>query len=788
MRVLFCEVGHHGGSVKRLLTLLRGLDQTKYQPGVLTFFRTGAAARLLDIPGVFPHASLGLTRDPAPDPLVRGGRVSWPTIFALRYLWQALGVLRQQRPNIVYLNNTPYSHLPMIVACLLLRLPFICHMRDSVRLTRADRWSLKRASRVVVLSNAALELYASQGVDRKKLRVVYNGISPEELDRELADTAAPGRPQARNLLLTGSLIPRKRQLLALQALERLVPDFPDVRLTLLGDGPDRGMLETWVHQHGLEEHVRMVGWTDDVRSHLAGSRVGLMVSDREGMPNVVLEYMAASLPVVATDLPGLREMVTDGQTGLVVEPGDVEALVRSLRILLSDEAAARQMGERGRAVLASGRFTVAEEHHRLTDLLDEVGAETRSVPDPPPAGALRVSDAGTTPAMVEPHYRIALVESGSGVGGTAKCVHDWLECFDLSRREFHVFARNHVGWYSEIAQEHRAKGLVFTGVGLPTLTAGSWLTRYTERFLDLLRMGPTTWRYFRQFRRLGIDLVHTNNNLFGQMPAIVAARLASLPVICHLHDQVPLTWIERRAVPLADLFFVLSREAHELYGRWIPAGRLEIVPNGLLLSEQWRVTHVEERAAPPSLSVGVVGRLVEWKGHETLVRAFPRIRARVPGARLFVIGDDPFGATDFHERLLRLVTELGCADAVTFTGWLDDPRPLLSRMDVAVCPSLAPEPFGLVVLEAMALGVPVVASRHGGPLDIIDEGRDGLLFQPGDAEDLAEKVVSLLEDPALSRRLAMAAKEKVRSRYALEGIVPRIEAAYDRLLRGASAP
>jgi glycosyltransferase involved in cell wall biosynthesis len=84
----------------------------------------------------------------------------------------------------------------------------------------------------------------------------------------------------------------------------------------------------------------------------------------------------------------------------------------------------------------------------------------------------------------------------------------------------------------------------------------------------------------------------------------------------------------------------------------------------------------------------------------------------------------------------------------------------------------------------MALGVPVVASRHGGPVDIIEEGRDGLLFRPGDVEDLAEKIVSLLEDPALSRRLAEAAMTKVRTQYTMEALVSQIQRAYDRLLLG----
>jgi glycosyltransferase involved in cell wall biosynthesis len=760
--------------------LLRSLDRAKYQPGVLAFFRTGTAGRLLEVPGVSPRVDLGLGGSPLPDPLVRRSGLPTPTLFTGRYLWRASAVLRRARPDLVYLNNTPYSHLGMILACQLLRVPFVCHLRDTVRLTRSDVWSLTRASRAVVLSEAALDFYALQGVDRTKLRIVYNGIDPEEYARHPAAVVARGRSRSRSVVLTGSLIPRKRQILALQALEVLARDFPDVRLTLVGDGPDRRTLEDWIRRHGLDRSVSITGWTEDVAPHLAEARTGLMVSDREGMPNVVLEYMAASLPVVATDLPGLREMVADGQTGFVVAPGDLDGLVRSLRILLSEEALAREMGERGWAVLDSGRFTVAEEHRRIAGVLDEVGAEHRSARRTElPRTAV---SAARVPTAVR--HRIALVESGSGLGGTSRCVHDWLACFDAERYDFHVFGRAPVGWYPKIALSGRARSVVFTGVGLPPEAAGRWVTRYEARFRDLARMVPAAWRYFRWFRRLGIDLVHTNNNLFGQLPAIIAARLASVPVICHLHDQLPLTWVERKAVPLADLYLVLNSQARDLYSRWIPRTKLEIVPNGLLLAAPEPGLRSSEREAASAPSVGVVGRLIEWKGQETLVRAFPRVRSRFPAAHLYVIGDDPSGSGDYPARLQGLVAHLGLSDAVTFTGWLDDPAPMLARMDAAVCPSLAPEPFGLVMLEAMALGVPVVASRHGGPVDIIEEGRDGLLFRPGDVEDLAEKIVSLLEDPALSRRLAEAAMTKVRTQYTMEALVSQIQRAYDRLLLG----
>jgi glycosyltransferase involved in cell wall biosynthesis len=381
-----------------------------------------------------------------------------------------------------------------------------------------------------------------------------------------------------------------------------------------------------------------------------------------------------------------------------------------------------------------------------------------------------------------PRRRIGLVEISSGLGGSAKCVAQWLECLDQERFQAFAFVNTRKGWHAQAVASGRAAVVETHLPAPPAAPPQASLSGYVRRLGEVARMSPAVWLYLRHFRRLGIDLVHTNNDLFTHIPAILAARLASIPVICHLHVHGPLTRIEKAAIPLVDLFLVLSSRARDLYRAYIPADRIEVVPNGLLLSD-----YDGTRLVPPALdvrrpAVAVPGRLVQWKGQATVVRAWPRVLASVPNATLYLIGDDPSGKTGFRDELRRLVRELGCESSVVFTGWLPDPRPMLAQMDVCVCPSLEPEPFGLVVLESMILGVPVIASRHGGPLDIIDEGQDGLFFAPGDAEELAARIVSLLGDAPLASRLAQAGGDKVRGRYSIEAIVPLIEEIYERVM------
>jgi len=159
--------------------------------------------------------------------------------------------------------------------------------------------------------------------------------------------------------------------------------------------------------------------------------------------------------------------------------------------------------------------------------------------------------------------------------------------------------------------------------------------------------------------------------------------------------------------------------------------------------------------------VGTVGRLRPWKGQDRFLQAMARVAEEtIPAAWFVVVGGVPFGSPDDYPKCLRhLAADLGLADRVIFTGHLADVRPALAAMDAFVHPG-DPEPFGLVNLEAMAMGKPVVAFAHGALPEIVVDGETGVLVPPRDEMALAEAVVALLRDPA--RRAAMGQKGRTR--------------------------
>jgi len=167
--------------------------------------------------------------------------------------------------------------------------------------------------------------------------------------------------------------------------------------------------------------------------------------------------------------------------------------------------------------------------------------------------------------------------------------------------------------------------------------------------------------------------------------------------------------------------------------------------------------------------IGIVGRLQRWKGIHVLVDALPLVRARHPEAQLVIVGGAHEPEPDYPAALMAQVAHFGLEGAVTFAGFQADAPRWMQAMDIIVHASDR-EPFGIVVIEAMALGKPVVAGADGGPAEVITPGVDGLLAPFGDAAALAEALLKYLDDPALAARCAEGAARRARdfsaSRYA----------------------
>lgn len=291
-------------------------------------------------------------------------------------------------------------------------------------------------------------------------------------------------------------------------------------------------------------------------------------------------------------------------------------------------------------------------------------------------------------------------------------------------------------------------------------------------------------RLARRLRRLRPDVVHTNSLKSGIYGSL-AARLVGVPVIWHVRDRIEQDYLPPAAVRLIRLLtrrlpdvVVCNSEATRRTLR--PSDRVIVISMVDLVARDRR--RQEVRQAGP-LVVGIVRRLAPWKGQDVFLRAFARAFPDGP-AKAVIVGAALFGEAEaaYAESLHELVRELGIESRVEFRGHRDDIARELQKMDVLVHASTIAEPFGQVVIEGMSARLPVVASRGGGPEEIITEGVNGFLHRRGDVGELAEILKRLDADPDLRARVAEAAAHRA-SDFAPTVVAAKMMQAYDLALR-----
>jgi glycosyltransferase involved in cell wall biosynthesis len=274
------------------------------------------------------------------------------------------------------------------------------------------------------------------------------------------------------------------------------------------------------------------------------------------------------------------------------------------------------------------------------------------------------------------------------------------------------------------------------------------------------------------------DVVHTNNSLIPS--AAVAAKLDGRPHIWHLREsfsEFPSLWaIHKHVMSAFSTRIVCCSQvaADQLIGS-SGERRARIVYEGLASSEfrtfsaadvaVWR-----RRFAPAGGPVvGVVGRIrMVRKGQEVFVAAAEQLAASFPAARFVCIGDAYPGNESHVDELRRRAERAGIGDRFEITGDIEDVAAATAALDIAVMPSVVPEPFGNVVMEAMCLGKPVIASANGGGREQIEDGVTGFLFPPGDADALARALATLLADPTLARAMGEAGQRRFEALFTSE--------------------
>jgi glycosyltransferase involved in cell wall biosynthesis len=681
-----------------------------------------------------------------------------------------------------------------------------------------ERRVLHHAEAHVVLSGAFRRLLVERyRVPPWEVHVWAPGVALDAFtpgDRAAARARLDLDPEAFVAVCARRLVPRMGVDGLLDAWGQLIEQLPrGSTLLLIGDGPLRERLLERCARPPLAGRVRVKGRVSDselIDAYRCADVAVVPTLAVEGYGLVVLEAAACGTPSVVSDVGGLPEAAAGLDPSLVVPAADTGALRERLRAAARGALPTRQatrsyaegfdwpgVAARHRELYRRLRLGQREQRLRVVylDLVARLSGGEIAL--------LRL-----LPHLRRVHAHVVLGEDGplatrlQQAGVSVEVLPINAATREL-RKDTVRFGRpaggTTLGATLDAAALDETLGGALDGAGLGTTpggalgeaglgtTPGGALGEAgfgTTPGAALLGAAPGAAAYVARLalrlRALRPDVVHTNSLKAGVYGSL-AARVAGVPVVWHVRDRIAEDYLPRPAVHLVRRLIrhlpdgVLANSEATL-ATLGAAGRAPrwVVPDSVELS-----THPRAPASRTA-TFGIVGRLAPWKGQDLFLRAFA---AAFPDGdtRAVVVGRAMFGEESYERELPALAAHLGLDGRVEFRGFREDVWAELASLDVLVHASVTPEPFGQVVLEGMAAGLPVIAPDEGGPATVLDDGETGRLFRSRDAGALAAAMRALSEDPAERERLGNAAR-RAAERYHPDTIAEQLEQVYERVL------
>ena len=352
-----------GGSERITYDIVRRLDVQRYRPVLCTLYEPGEVGEWF----------------------IRDGYRFYSRLITHRYDPRAFGKLRtiiqREHVELVFLINQPLTCFWGFIMSKYCRIPVVAAVHDkfigerSLKL-RLNRFLMNRMDVILAVAQGQRDqLVKGQYIREDIVRVVYNGIDLDQfkprVEREEQCRLLGLNSKAPIVGTVARLVHLKGVDVFLKAAEAVLKKFPSAQFVVVGDGPECHQLKRRSQALGIASSVRFLGSRGDVADTARVFNVGVLSSRTEALPMVILEYMSLSVPVIATNVGGVSEMVGHGETGLLISEDDPSALAGALEVLLSDPHKARKMGLRGRAKVESC-FQISNTVSRTEQLFEKL--------------------------------------------------------------------------------------------------------------------------------------------------------------------------------------------------------------------------------------------------------------------------------------------------------------------------------------------------------------------------------------------------------------------------------
>ena len=640
-----------------------------------------------------------------------------------------------------------------------------------VHATDRKTW-FQHADRLIAVSRGVKDALICQGVDAGKIEVLYHGIALEKYVPTPDCAAAKvrlGLPgDARTVGVAASLIARKGHRFLLEALAELEKTLGPIHALLAGEGELEAELRARAAALGLGERVHFLGFRRDIAQVIGAMDVFVLPSLKEGLSIAVMEAMALKKPVVCSRIAGLPEVVREGETGLLVPPGDANALRDALEKLFGDAALRRELGHNARRFLEVN-FEQCACLDAMESYFCRVVAHAQASKIAPVAPAFRGSPQATRQAngdLVFCPQVVAKSETGplrvvqliapSRISGAEICTVAL--CRGLSERG------------------HRVSLGVKESHALLEVARAQSVDAISLRFAGKLNV-RAVGRLARWISENEVDVVATQLST-ASLWGTLAARRVGVPSVATVHALN-----SRTCYLYADRIIAVSRAVKEhLVAQGIPADKIRVVYNGIDLRRfeppaDVSAAKVALGLPAQSLVVGVVAHLTAKKGHRWFLEAVAPLMARFPALRVVLVGEG-----EERANLEAQTRALSLGERVMFAGFHADVVPLMAAMDAVVLPAIAKEGFGRVLVEAGALEKPVIGSDVGGIGEAIVPNQTGFLVAPGDVAQLGAALVQLLESAELRREMGRAGRARALAQFSETHMVAETERVYRELI------
>lgn len=276
-----------------------------------------------------------------------------------------------------------------------------------------------------------------------------------------------------------------------------------------------------------------------------------------------------------------------------------------------------------------------------------------------------------------------------------------------------------------------------------------------------------------------INIVETNTAV--TFAGAIAAKKMKIFSIWHIREIIT-NKLENAIISLvmntfSDIIIANSKATGD--SLHVNSNKIRVVYNAIDdVEEKTEIKKDNDR----NIIIGMAGRINRWKGQKLFVDAAEIVLRKYPDTVFYIAGDSYKGEEIIKEDLKNYISQKKIDGSIKMLGQVDDMNAFYDKIDIFVLPSIKPEPFGLVVIEAMRAGIPVIATNHGGPVEIIDDGKDGFLVESNDKQELAKRMIMLVSDISLREKMGNRGKQKQQELFSIRTMMNNLEKVYEECI------